>query len=242
MQRRTFNKILGAGVVVAVSPSLIHQELFASDGQLYKTYERTLLVDDKGEPIKVSALKEEVSYIFNYPYVSTPCFLLKLPEQMDEEVKLSSSLGEEYVWRGGVGKGNNIVGFSGICSHALTHPNPKDSFVAYVPQTGSTLAYDKGGVIVCASHLSAYDPFKGAKRVAGEAKDPLASIVLEYDEAQDTLYAVGVLGIEQFHKFFRTFKPQLKDRFEKYRRAKKLIKVSTATVPLTEYTQQVIQY
>lgn len=242
MQRRTFNKIVGAGVMVAVSPSLISQDLFASDGQLYKSYEKTLLVDKDGNPIKVSNLKEEVSYIFNYPYVSTPCFLLKMPEALDQEVKLSSSIGEEYVWKGGVGKGNNIVSYSGICSHALTHPNPEDSFVSYVPRSGKTLAYDKGGVIVCSSHLSAYDPLQGAKNVSGEAKEPLASVVLEYDEANDQVYAVGVLGVEMFHKFFRTFKPQLKDRFKKYRKAKKLIKVSTATVPLTEYSKEVIAY
>lgn len=242
MQRRTFNKLVGAGAIVAMSPSLIEQVLFASDGQMFKAYERTLLVDANGDAIKVSDLKEEVPYIFNYPYVSTPCFLLKTNSEIKEEVKLTSSLGEEYVWKGGVGKANNIVGFSGICSHALTHPNPTDSFVTYVPKEGKTLAYDKGGVIVCSSHLSAYDPLKGASVVAGEAKDPLASIVLEYDETNDNIYASGVLGVGLFHKYFRSFKPQLKDRFKKFRKAKKLIKISTATVPLSEYTKEIIQY
>lgn len=242
MQRRTFNKIVGAGVLVAISPSLIRNELFAADGQMFKTYEKTLLVDAKGEAIKLANIKAEVPYIFNYPHVSTPCFLLKLAQPATEEIKLKSGIGEEYIWKGGVGKENNIVGFSGICSHALTHPNPEDSFVTYVPQGAKTMAYNKGGVIVCSSHLSAYDPLKGANVVAGEAKDPLASVVLEYDEANDKLYAVGVLGVELFHKYFRAFKPQLKDRFKKYRKAKKLVKISTATVPLAEYTKEIIQY
>ena len=242
MHRRTFNKVLGSGIMVAASPSLIQGYLFANDGALYASYEKTLLTDANGEPIKLSSLKTEVPYVFNYPHISTPCFLIKLPKPAKQEVTLKASSGETYIWKGGIGEEGNIVAFSAICSHALTHPNPDDSFITYVPQNGKSLAYEKGGVVVCSSHLSAFDPTQGAKNVAGEAKEPLASIVLEYDQENDKVYASGVLGVEMFHQFFRIFRPQLADRFQSARKARKLIKVSTATVALSEYTKEIIQY
>jgi len=242
MHRRTFNKVLGSGLLVATSPSLIKGYLFANDGALFASYEKTLLTDENGEPIKLAALKSEVPYVFNYPHISTPCFLIKLPEPADQEVTLKASSGETYIWKGGIGEQKNIVAFSAICSHALTHPNPDDSFITYVPKGGNSLAYDGGGVVVCSSHLSAFDPTQGAKNVAGEAKDPLASIVLEYDEANDKIYASGVLGVEMFHQFFRIFRPQLGDRYQNARKARRLVKVSTATVTLSEYTKEIIQY
>lgn len=242
MQRRTFHKVLGSGLLVAASPSLIQGFLFANDGALFASYERALLVDDKGEPVHLSALTPEVPYVFHYPHIATPCFLIKLPEPAKQEVALKSSSGETYLWKGGVGKEKNVVAFSAICSHALTHPNPEDSFITYVPKGGQTLAYDKGGVVVCSSHLSAFDPKQGAKSVAGEAKDPLASIVLEYDEVNDKVYASGVLGVEMFHQYFRIFRPQLADRFQNARKARQLVKVSTATVTLSAFTKEIIQY
>ena len=242
MDRRTFNKILGTGAIIAVAPSAITQTLFAADGTLYKSYERSQLVDKDGNPIKASELKPEVPYVFTYPYVSTPCFLIRLPETVQKEITLKDINDQAYVWKGGVGKDSSIVGFSAICSHSLTHPNKSDSFITYVPNGGKTMAYDKGGVIVCSSHLSAFDPKNGAKNIAGPADEPLASIVLEHDEATDFIYAAGVIGPERFHDFFKTFKPQLKKEFKKYKDAKKFVKFSIATLPLSEYTQDVILY
>ena len=73
MDRRNFLKVVAAGAtVVAVNPSLIRGNLYAADGALYKAYEKTQLVDAAGNPIKASALAKEVTYIFNYPYASTP--------------------------------------------------------------------------------------------------------------------------------------------------------------------------
>ncbi|MBE0496552.1 MAG: Rieske 2Fe-2S domain-containing protein [Campylobacterales bacterium] len=242
MQRRTFHKVLGSGLLVAASASLIRGYLFANDGALFASYEKALLTDAKGEPIRLSALSTEVPYVFYYPHVSTPCFLIKLPKPATQEVALTAASGETYLWKGGVGKEGKVVAFSAICSHALTHPNPEDSFITYIPKDGKTLAYEKGGVVVCSSHLSAFDPTQGAKNVAGEAKDPLASIVLEYDETNDKVYASGVLGVEMFHQYFRIFRPQLADRFQSARKAKQLVKISTATVALSEFSKEIIQY
>ena len=242
MDRRTFTKLLGSGIAVTIAPSTLTQPLFASGGGLYKSYERLQLVDAAGMPIKAGALKTEVPYVFMYPYVSTPCFIIALPQPSEKEVKLSSEFDEHYVWKGGVGKENTIVGYCAICAHALTHPTPEDSFITYVPKGTASMAHQEGGVIVCSSHLSVYDPAQGAKNISGVAQEPLASVILEYDAATDYLYAAGILGPERFHDFFRTFKPQLAKRFTPFKKAQKLISFSIPTVPLTEYTKDVIVY
>src|SRR5512140_1490777 len=43
-----------------------------------RRYERARLVDIHGAPFKARALPAETNYVFNYPYASTPCFLLNL--------------------------------------------------------------------------------------------------------------------------------------------------------------------
>lgn len=242
MDRRYFVKLLGVGATaVAINPSSISQTLFASDGIMYKTYEKVQLTDKDGNPIKLSDLKEEVNYVFNYPYMSTPCFIINLGEKTESKVELTTEDGDKYEWTGGIGKNNAVVSYSAICAHALTHPNPSDSFIKYVPRSGKTMAYSEAGVIVCSAHLSAYDPKRGAKNLAGEAKQPLASIVLEH-AADDTIYAVGVLGNGLFHQFFKGFKPELKERYGSPVKAKKLVSISAPTVVLSEYSADIIQY
>ena len=103
------------------------------------------------------------------------------------------------------------------------------------------MAYKEGGVIVCSSHLSAYDPKAGAKVLAGPAPQPLASIVLEVNDKGE-IFASGVLGADKFHDYFRSFKPELKEFYRNIRKAKKIVKVSVKTMPLKEYTKEIIQY
>ncbi|MDD2951343.1 MAG: sulfur oxidation protein, partial [Sulfuricurvum sp.] len=144
MERRGFLKVIAAGAtIVAVNPSLIRGTLYADDGRLYMAYEKVQLVDGAGTPIKASSLEKEVTYIFNYPYASTPCMIINLPEPTEQEVTLKSETGEEYVWKNGLGKDRTIVAYSAICAHQLTHPTPKDSFIKYVPKATPTMAYSK---------------------------------------------------------------------------------------------------
>jgi Rieske Fe-S protein len=224
MNRRNFLKVASAtGAMVAVSPSSIIQKLYASNGQMYTAYERVQLVGADGAPIKTSDLKKETNYMFNYPHVGTP-----------EE-------GDEYLWKSGVGAKRTIVAYSAICSHQLAHPTPSDSFLQYVQKDKKTMAYKHSGVIVCSSHLSAFEAKEGAKRLSGPAVDPLAAIVLEVAE-DDTIWAVGVLGADRFHAYFKTFKPEFKEFYGGKRKAKKLVKISAKTVVLNEYTKEIIQY
>ncbi|HLD23580.1 MAG TPA: hypothetical protein VJA83_06525 [Sulfuricurvum sp.] len=242
MDRRNFLKVVAASAtVMAVSPSMIRGNLYAADGTLYIAYEKVQLVDAAGKPIKASALAKEVTYIFNYPHAATPCMLINLPKPTSKEVELTSENGEKYVWKSGVGKDRSVVAYVAICTHQMTHPTPNDSFITYVPTTKKTMAYDKGGVIVCSSHLSAFDAGAGAKVLGGAATQPLNSVVLE-QAADDTLWAVGILGSDKFQDYFKSFRPELKEFYGGPAEAKKLVSISAKTVKLTEYSKEIIQY
>lgn len=242
MDRRNFLKVVAtSAAVVAVSPSMIRGNLYASDGALYRAYDKVQLVDAAGKPIKASALAKETTYIFNYPHASTPCMLINLPKPTQKEVELTSEAGEKYVWKSGVGKEKTVVAYVAICTHQLTHPTPNDSFITYVPAAKKTMAYDKSGIIVCSSHLSAFDAGAGAKVLGGAATQPLNAVVLEY-AADDTLWAVGILGSDKFQDYFKSFRPELKEFYGGPAEAKKLVSISAKTVKLTEFSKEIIQY
>lgn len=241
MDRRNFLKVVAGATVVAINPSLIRGNLYAADGRLYVAYEKTQLLDAAGKPIKASSLEPEMNYIFNYPYASTPCMLINLPKPTQQDVELTAENGEKYVWKSGVGKNRTIVAYVAICTHQLTHPTPNDSFIMYVPQKTKTMAYDKSGVIVCSSHLSAFDAGAGAKVLGGAATQPLSAVVLEH-AADDTLWAVGILGMDKFQDYFKAFKPELKQFYNGPAEAKKLVSISAKTVKLTEFSKDLIQY
>ena len=241
MERRDFLKILSSSATIAIYPSLIKSDLYASNGELYRTYEKVQLLDEQGNPILASKLEKEKNYVFNYPYVGTSCFLLALPNAADRKVHLKSEDEQEYIWEGGVGKEKNIVAYSSICPHQMTHINKNDSFISYVKKGQKTMASEKSSIIVCGSHLSAYNPHQGCKVIGGPAPEPLASIILEHLD-DDTLWAVAVLGPDKFHEFFRAFKPELKEQFGSKRKAKKLVKKSSTTLALVDYTKDIIQY
>jgi arsenite oxidase small subunit len=238
MLRRDFLKLSAAGALVVCSPSFISTELRADDGRLYKTYNRVLLTDADGNPLTQSQMKKEKAYIFNYPFVATPVMLLDLQKQPKGNIELKSESGETYVWKGGTGTGNTLVAYSAICSHQLTHPNPVDSFVTYSGEN-KTMACNKKCVIVCGSHLSAFDPKEGAKPVAGPAKEPLTSIILEVDE-QDQIWAVGVLGPDKYHDFFKSFKDEFKEFYGNRRKAKKQVQEAAIAKLLPEYSAEVV--
>ena len=151
-----------------------------------------------------------VTYVFNYPYVTTPCFLLNLGKPADGNELLKTEAGQEYRWHGGVGPGRSIVSFCAICAHKLSHPSKAVSFINYRHEDVSFK--DKGentvrrpGVIYCCSEKSVYDPARGARVLGGPAPQPLAAIALEYDEKEGAIYARGTYGGELYREFFDTF-------------------------------------
>ncbi len=178
-----------------------------------------MLVDAQRQPVTAESLEEGVSYVFNYPYVTTPCFLLNLGKPANGSERLKTEAGREYIWQGGVGPDRSIVSFCAICAHKMTHPSKAVSFINYRHEDVSFK--DKGektvrrpGVIYCCSEKSVYDPARGARVLGGPAPQPLAAIALEYDDKAGAIYASGTYGGELYRKFFDTFAFRLALEYE----------------------------
>lgn len=165
------------------------------------------LVDANGQGVRVDDLAIEREYIFFYPFVSTPCFLLRLKQTALPQT-LQTAQQQDYQWQGGVGKDRSVVAFAAICAHKLTHPAAAVSFIGYrshpvgfVDQNDQVK--QRAAVIQCCSEHSIYDPARGAKVLSGPAPQPLASIALT--EQAGELYASGVYGGLLYERFFARF-------------------------------------
>ena len=169
-------------------------------------YARVRLVDIHGQPLRASDLVPDTNYVFHYPYVATPCLLLRLAQPVPATAALKRDDGAAYAWQGGVGAERSIVAFSAICAHKLAYPTREVSFIRYQRESSPTSG---GRVIHCCADHSVYDPARGARVVAGPAPQPLAAIVLEHDAADDSLQALGTVGAEQFPAFFEKYRMKL---------------------------------
>lgn len=202
--RRRFVKLCASLVALAgTSPTL----LAGAEG-VARRYRRVRLVDAKGRPITPASLEVGENYLFHYPYVSTPCFLLDLGKPTRHKASLTTENGETYEWAGGIGPRRSVVAFSAICAHKMSHPAREVSFINYrhdaVRYTDGKQSSRRAQVIYCCSEKSVYDPLDGARVLSGPAKQPLAAILLE--QGQDGgLEAIGTYGGEMFDRFFREF-------------------------------------
>ncbi|MEJ2272970.1 MAG: twin-arginine translocation signal domain-containing protein [Woeseiaceae bacterium] len=235
-RRRFIKACLGAGAAVAANPSLVAEprsELAAA--------QRVALVDQRGEPLEPDALTVGESYIFHYPYVTTPCFLMDLGVAAGPGPKLATADGRSYRWSGGVGPRRSIVAFSAICAHRMSYPTPHVSFIDYRhkplvegdPDSGWPA---RGQVIYCCSEGSVYDARDGGRVLSGPAPQPLAAVELEYSAGEETLFATGTYGGDMFERFFSEFGFQVALAFgrEDIQRPAS----DTATVlPLSEYSK-----
>ncbi len=176
-------------------------------------HERVALVDRSRRSITAESLTPATTYVFEYPYRVTPCFLLDLGEPVEGGNGLRTEDGGTYVWEGGVGPRRSIVAFAAICAHRLTYPAHSVTFINYrrgpVPYLDAEERPATGEhVIYCCSERSVYDVRSGARVLGGPARQPLAAIVLE-ESPQGALFAVGTLGGELYDEFFRRFGFQL---------------------------------
>jgi Rieske Fe-S protein len=206
LDRRKFLKICaGAGAAVAASPSLISR----AAGEL-RPGERVRLVDAAGNTFDPDAMTVGRSYVFHYPYVTTPCFLIDLGSPAEPGDDLVMSNGETYRWAGGVGPGRSIVAFSAICAHKMSYPTRSVSFIDYrhKPMSGEGKGgnwWDRGQVIYCCSEGSVYDPRDGARVMSGPAPQPLAAVSLDYVEKEQALFATGIYGGAMLEQFLEKF-------------------------------------
>ena len=241
MKRREFVKICASAVAgVSASP-----ELLAKGDREMHSYSRVMLIDRLSkEPIVVSSLEVGETYLFHYPYISTPCFLIDLGRPVKANGNLKTRDGNRYQWPGGVGPGRSLVAFSAICAHKMSHPAPSVSFINYRHGKASFRNHDKQvvedeGVIYCCSEKSVYDPARGGRVLGGPAPQPLAAILLEYIESEDSLYATATIGGEMFNNYFKQFSQRLVFDLERTDIQSAALK-TTELMPLQEFCRNLI--
>ena len=206
MRRRNFIR-LATGVLAIGTAGFLRRD---GEAESAKPYQRVQLVDDQGRGIKAAALRGDEGYLFFYPYRSTPCFLLKLGNGADHSGQTAAQR-NPCAWQDGVGQDGSIVAYAAICTHQVTRPSPRKSFINYRPRGDE--AGEASGRITCCLHGSMFDPARGGKVVGGPAPQPLTTIKLDYDEANDELYAVGTRGNEVYKAYFKAYRKELRQEF-----------------------------
>ncbi len=229
MKRRDFVHICAASAAGAVLPDASHAATLTA-----RRYTRAKLVDEHGQPLRLAALAEGTTYVFDYPYAATPAFLLRLGVPVASGILLKTEAGEPYEWQGGLGADKSVVAYSAICTHKMTYPTRQVSFIGY--RDGPSPAAGRAKVITCCSDRSVYDPAAGARVVSGPAPQPLATVILEHDPKTDEIFAAGTFGGEMFAEFFRKYEFRL--QLEMGNRAKAAIEGTTVVRPLESYSTQ----
>lgn len=229
MERRDF-----VGLCTASAAALSLPGSAGAAPLVARNYRRARLVDERGEALRLSALKTGVTYVFDYPFASTPCFLIRLEKPAPGGVELRTEGGATYRWEGGVGPDKLVVAYSAICAHKLTYPTRQVSFIGY--RNSPSPVAGPGKVITCCSDRSVYDPAAGARVVSGPAPQPLATILLEHDPKADEVFAVGTFGGEMFAEFFRKFEFRL--QLEMGNRVRSEVERTATVKELSTYSAQ----
>jgi Rieske Fe-S protein len=236
MDRRHFVKLCATSLTLSGVPC---GAIGAVEGKA-RQFDAASLVDREGRPIKASQLLPDRNYLFHYPYAGTPCFLLNLGKPPPrQEVRLETDDGQGYNWQGGVGPRRSIVSYSAICAHKLAYPTKQLSFISYRGTDAAKNSRATPNTIHCCAEHSEYDPAAGARVVAGPAKQPLATILLEYDPKTDELLAVGTVGGELFDEFFAKYDFKLAMEHGQ-NKARQSVGSRTVVTELTQFCQQEI--
>ncbi len=231
MERRRFLQTCAATAFAAAPAFAV-----AADASP-RYYSRARLVGWDGKPVRAATLPAHTNLVFHYPFAATPCFLLNLGRRLETGASLRTTDARTYRWKGGVGPASSIVAYSAICAHKMSHPTRQISFISY--RAEGSRESRRSRVIHCCSEHSEYDPAQGAAVVRGPARQPLAAILLDYDERADELYAVGTLGGEMFDEFFSKFESRLSLDFGD--KAQQPVGENCEVVELTKYCRQQVQ-
>lgn len=228
MHRRGFMKVCAGSAAMALANW--DGTAVAAD---FEAFPIAKLIDHTGAPLKGKDIPTKEALVFAYPLAGVPCFLINLG---DRPAKLNIALKNEegnYQWPGGVGPRGQLVAFVAICTHQMSYPQPKISYLRYAA-SGSELAGGTGRIVCCA-HGSVYDPADGAKVLMGPAPMPLMPIRLVYDPGSDELSADGIMGMAYIKRFFTTYKADLIARFGPggYRHE---VGDKTACIPISQYS------
>jgi arsenite oxidase small subunit len=201
-----------------------------------KAYARTLLVTERGDPLRGSDLKRQVNYVFHYPFEATPVFLLDLGRQLGPHA-LSTQDRNAYSWPGGVGRNRSVVAFSAICAHQLVYPTRDVSFISFRKTRAQRGVQD--GLIHCCAEHSQYDPARGAEVLSGPARQPLCAVLLTHEPKADTLTAYATLGGELFDEFFRKY--ELKLSLDVGPKARNAVAGQSVVTELDKFCKNLIQ-
>ena len=211
MDRRKFSKV--CTTLLAGAAGLSQH----SAGASVQPLPASRLVDTDNQPLNFNNLTVGSSLVFNYPFVTTPCFLIRLSAGKSgtglnpdghPPATLTDKAGQTYQWQGGVGPDHSLVAFSAICTHKMSHPAKPISHLNFRADEKEFYANGKktrqSQIIMCCSEHSIYDPADGARVLAGPAPQPLASIALEVDD-NDHISAVGSYGGDMYQVFLEKF-------------------------------------
>ncbi len=241
MKRRGFVKLCTSSVAaMAASP-----KAFAHGHNTYRPYNQVQLIgEESGEPIRASDIEPGVAYLFHYPFVSTPCFLIDLVQPVPQDVALKTEKGEEYRWSGGCGPQRSIVSFAAICSHQMTHPAKAVSFINYRNETvefrnNKDEVEQRSKVIYCCSEKSVFDPANGCQVLGGPAPQPLTTIDVAYEPNSDSFYALGTLGGQMYQSYLEKFRDRLVLEHGRYD-IDKPVESTTRLVKVSDYSSNLI--
>lgn len=203
MDRRSFIESCTTGAACITACAAL--PVFAADAAP-RSYQRALLVDERGEPLRAASLKPLTNYVFHYPFEATPVFLLNLGKPAPPR-SLSTKDRDAYAWPGGVGPQRSLVAYCAICAHKLVYPTREVSFISFRKTRAQRGVRDE--LIHCCADHSQYDPARGAQVLSGPAPQPLCAVLLSHDPQADTLTAYATLGGELFDDFFRKYEMKL---------------------------------
>jgi Rieske Fe-S protein len=201
MKRRDF---VGGACATLIGTALVRPgEVFANEEAVAQSFNKVVIVGADGQPLKAATLKPGDCFLFFYPLVSTPAFLIDL----GVAARASGN------WTGGVGPNTSIVAFQAICTHAYSRPTRKLAPITYRHVKNGKKA-DRDRLITCCVHGSAFDAADAGKTLKGPATAALMAISLEYDAAADAISATGTYGPDWLHeKFLQLHKKALREEF-----------------------------
>jgi Rieske Fe-S protein len=231
MDRRNFHRIC-SGLIAAAAT--LHTLPGSTRAAAAKGWPRSALVFSDKKTVTLESLEKGDSFVFSYPYRTTPCFLIRL----DQSAPANGS------WPGGLGSDQSVVAFSAICSHKMSHPAKPISHITFRPETIEYMDQQHhhqsaAGLITCCSEHSVFDPAKNGAVLSGPAPTPLAAIALEAD-SDGHIYAVGSIGPDQYERFLDEFGFRLAMEYD-VSDARTLATERTLVTPAGEFSDQQIR-
>ena len=118
MNRRHFVKLCAAtATAVTAAP-----EALATTSDHYVLFDPVQLVTPDNAPLRATALETGETYLFFFPHVTTPCFLMDLGKPVTTPHALKTHDGAAYSWPGGRGQRKvDCLVFCHLCPPNETH-------------------------------------------------------------------------------------------------------------------------